>query len=200
MIDAYIGQILPVGFYFNPVKWANCDGTLIAVNQNQALFALLGDMYGGDGRTNFAVPDLRGRVAKGSGTGPGLNPYKEGWRGGTEIVQLDHTQMPLHNHKIAVSGGTVSNLDLKLNIGVGGSSTGRVNAECLLRKETPDAFTKDETSKIELDGAITATGAKISGVSAIASDAGGTNPVGILNPYTAINYIIALEGTFPPRN
>ena len=96
--EPFLGQIQPFGFTFNPRGWANCDGQLLQISQYSALFALLGTTYGGDGRTTFALPDLRGRVAIHTGTGPGLSPRSMGQRSGTEYNYLTVNQLPAHNH------------------------------------------------------------------------------------------------------
>lgn len=85
--DPFIGEIITVGFNFCPRGWASADGQLLAISQNTALFSLLGTMYGGDGRTTFGLPDLRGRVTVNSGWGPGLSEYRQGAKGGSEHVQ-----------------------------------------------------------------------------------------------------------------
>lgn len=96
--DPLLGEIMMVGFNFSPRGWAFCDGQLLAIAENTALFALLGTIYGGDGRTTFGLPDLRGRVPVHAGTGPGLTPRPLGQRAGTEAVTLTGDQVPAHEH------------------------------------------------------------------------------------------------------
>lgn len=98
--DPFLGQILMVGFGFAPRGWAHCDGQLLPISQNQALFSLLGTTYGGDGRTTFALPDLRGRSALHVGRGPGLSDVRWGEKGGAESVMLTSTQIPSHTHAV----------------------------------------------------------------------------------------------------
>jgi len=98
--EPFIGEISMFGGNFAPRNWAFCDGQLLAISQNTALFSLLGTIYGGDGRTTFALPDLRGRVPIHSGNGPGLSNYRVGQKGGTETVTLNVTQIPSHNHTV----------------------------------------------------------------------------------------------------
>src|ERR1700747_753421 len=94
-----------MSFNFPPKGWAFCNGQLLPINQNQALFALLGTTFGGDGRTNFALPDLRGRVPLSAGQGPGLENYNLGQTGGAEQVSLTADQMPPHTHTLNVHTG-----------------------------------------------------------------------------------------------
>ncbi|RSK42376.1 phage tail protein [Hymenobacter perfusus] len=104
-MDAFLGEIRLMGFSYAPKGWLFCQGQLLSVSANQALFSLLGTMYGGDGRTTFALPDLRGRVALGAGQGPGLARYVQGQTGGTENVTLTPDSMPKHEHPF--TGGTI---------------------------------------------------------------------------------------------
>ncbi len=97
-MEPFLGQIQAFGFNFAPRGWAFCNGQLLPIAQNTALFSLLGTIYGGDGRTTFALPDLRGRVSMQFGTGPGLSSYSIGEKGGAEQITLITSQMPSHNH------------------------------------------------------------------------------------------------------
>ena len=98
MTDPYIGQIIMFGGNFAIRNYALCNGQLLAISSNTALFSILGTIYGGDGRTTFALPDLRGRVATHFGQGPGLSNYNIGQRSGQERVTLNTTEIPAHNH------------------------------------------------------------------------------------------------------
>jgi microcystin-dependent protein len=110
-VDVYLGEIRLVAFNFAPHGWAVCDGHLLPINQNQALFALLGTTYGGDGQTTFALPDLRGRVALGAGQPPsGLN-YALGATGGEEGVKLTVGQLPSHGHTARANSGAATTKD-----------------------------------------------------------------------------------------
>jgi microcystin-dependent protein len=109
MSNPFLGEIRLVGFNFAPRGWAMCDGQNLAIAQNDALFALLGTTYGGDGVNTFALPDLRSRVPVHMGQGPGLSSYVLGEQSGTESVALNSLQLPLHAHAVAsVAGGTGS--------------------------------------------------------------------------------------------
>ncbi|HTQ10809.1 MAG TPA: tail fiber protein, partial [Fimbriimonadaceae bacterium] len=101
MADNYIGEIRVVAFNFAPVGWAQCDGQILPISQNTALFSLLGTQYGGNGTSNFALPDFQGRIAVGQGQAPGLSSYVPGQEGGSETVTLTTAEMPSHNHRVA---------------------------------------------------------------------------------------------------
>jgi microcystin-dependent protein len=103
MTDQFVGEIRTFGFNFAPVGWAQCNGQLIPIQQNTALFALIGTFYGGDGRTNFALPNLQGSAAVGQGQGPGLTEYFPGEVNGEPTETLSVIQMPAHDHVIGVS-------------------------------------------------------------------------------------------------
>ncbi|MCW5517436.1 phage tail protein [Muriicola sp. Z0-33] len=100
-MEPFIGQIQAFGFNFAPRGWALCDGSLLAISSNEALFSLLGTIYGGDGRTTFGLPDLRGRAPMHFGTGPGFSTRTIGQRGGSETNVIGVNNMPSHNHAIA---------------------------------------------------------------------------------------------------
>lgn len=103
MPTPFLGQIILVSFNFAPVGWAFCDGQLLPINQNQALFALIGTTFGGDGQTTFALPDLRGRIPISSGQGSGLQNYNLGQAGGEETVSLTENQVGVHSHLVNVN-------------------------------------------------------------------------------------------------
>src|SRR5271170_1181314 len=115
-METYLGTILMVGFNFAPVGWALCNGQLLSIAQNTALFSLLGTTYGGDGRSTFALPNLQSRVPIHQGQGTGLSPYTIGQVGGTENVTLLSAQMPSHNHLIAINNTPGASADPTNNI------------------------------------------------------------------------------------
>lgn len=104
MSEPFIGEIRLLPFNFAPLGWAFCQGQLLSIAQNTALFSLLGTTYGGNGQTNFRLPDLRGRVAVSSGQGPGLSDYQLGETGGEENHTLITNELPTHNHAVACNG------------------------------------------------------------------------------------------------
>ncbi len=159
------------GANFAPRSWAFCDGQLLPIAGNSALFSLLGTVYGGDGRTTFALPDMRGRLPMNFGTGPGLSPRQIGQRGGTEKVTLIANQMPAHKH--AQQGSTDQALTR--------DPAGKVTADA--------EFTMYSDSAPNTAMSTEAIG-----------DAGGDQPHTNLMPFLVVNFIIALQGVFPSRN
>ena len=166
-MDPFIGQVLMFGGNFAPRSWAFCEGQLLAISSHSALFSILGTTYGGDGRTTFALPDLRSRTAISPGNGPGLSSRRLGQKGGTETNHHTIAQMPSHNHVVGVPTSTAA----------GGESEGFLAAA--------DIYAEDSN-------------ATYSGVTV--SSTGSQQPVNNIQPYQAINYIIALQGTYPSRN
>ena len=176
MADPFIGQLLCVGFNFAPSGWAFCNGQLLSINENQALYALLGTTYGGDGQSTFGVPNLQGRAAVGMGAGPGLSNIDLGQIAGTQQITLQVGNLPMHSHPIAASNTATSK-----------APAGLVSAT------TSDSAAGAEVSAYGVaDGKTLAAGA--------CSVAGGGQPVGIMNPYLGLNWIISLSGIFPSRN
>jgi microcystin-dependent protein len=173
MSEPFLGQLMLVPYNFAPRGWAFCQGQILSIAQNTALFSLLGTTFGGNGQTTFALPDLRGRVPNGAGQGPGLSSYDLGQVGGTETTTLTINQMPMHGHPFtAPASNDDSNLDTL--------PQGKVPA----------------TSSTPLYSANinTQMGAGNTGL------AGGSQPFSLLSPYLTLNYCIALEGIFPSRN
>ena len=159
---------------FAPRNWAFCNGQLLSIAQNTALFSILGTTYGGDGRTTFALPDLRGRVPIHPGQGPGLSNYSLGEQAGVESVTLNQNQLPAHTHGVnAVAQG-----------GNQASPVGHLPAV--------------ESTGTSLDYSNSASTGQMS--PAMIANTGGGQPVSVVQPYLCVNYIIALQGIFPSRN
>ncbi len=183
--EPFIGQIAWVAFNFNPRGWANCDGQLLAISQNQALFSLLGTMYGGDGRTTFGLPDMRGRVPIHLGNGPGLTPYSQGQKGGVESVTLQESQIPSHSHGLAVStsqGNRAFGFGNQFGMALFKPESGPRVQGPVIPYRTP------ENPPDELMDPRTI------------ANTGGSQPHTNIQPFNTIRCIIALEGLFPSRN
>lgn len=171
-MDPFVGEIRQFAGNFAPANWALCNGQLIPIQQNTALFSLLGTMYGGDGKTTFALPNLMGRAPMQYGQGPGLTLRDQGEQAGEATVTLLQTEIPMHTH--AAKGGQTAATAQPDNAGWG--STGRSG--------TP-LYTETAPNTQMHPLALNTTG--------------GTQPHNNMQPYTAVNYIIALQGIFPQR-
>jgi microcystin-dependent protein len=179
--EPYIGEIMLFAGNFQVRGYAFCNGQLLSIAQNTALFSLLGTTYGGNGQTTFGLPDLRGRFPMHFGQGPGLSPYNLGERGGTPSVTLNTQQMPVHNHTLNISAAAATS----------NSPAGNVLA-------VPNGLTSGSEENV----AIKAYGAAPNGTANNNSigTAGGSQPFGVMNPYLTLNFQIAVEGIYPPRD
>lgn len=186
-MNPFLAQIVLFAGNFAPRGWAFCDGQLLAISQNSALFSLLGTTYGGDGRTSFALPDLRGRAAVHPGRGPGLSPITLGQRGGQENIQLNITQLPNHAHSAATLQGSIAaNEDDSETNDPAGANFGLVDPDNVKMYNTSSNTTTMASNSVSISGN---TGSE-----------GGNQPFNSRNPYLGINYIIAMQGTYPSRN
>lgn len=167
MSEPFLAEIRMVGFNFAPRGWALCDGQILPINQNQSLYSLLGTTYGGDGRTSFALPDLRGRVPIHKGEGISL-----GQKGGNESIVLTTTQIPAHSHTPNAAGGVANN-----NL-----PSGALLAQATQVYHGPTASTMVQMR----NGTVSITG--------------GSQAHTNQQPYSSVNFVIALQGLFPSRN
>ncbi len=177
MSAPYVGQLLIAGFNFPPVGWAMCQGQLLPISQNAALFSLFGTYFGGDGKSNFALPNLQGAISNGQDQGPGLAQYYIGETAGSPTVTLLVNNLPVHNHNANTLQGRVSE---QLNK--------PTNAMLV---ETPTAnpvyYTPSTTTNVKLSQtALTNTGQNL--------------PHNNMMPYLTLNWLVALAGVFPPRS
>jgi microcystin-dependent protein len=173
--EGFIGEIRMFAGNFAPRSWALCNGQLLPIAQNQALFSILGTTYGGDGRTTFALPDLRGRVPISAGQGPGLTDKRLGQQGGQETVTLNANQMPVHNHSAVINADS----------SVATSDQPRGALPARNAAATPQ-YGENATATLN-----TAT--------VTVNNAGGSQPHENMPPYTTVNYIICTQGIFPSR-
>lgn len=174
MSEPFVGEIRMFAGNFAPRGWAFCDGQLLAVSQNDALFSLLGTIYGGDGRTTFGLPDLRGRLPIHAGSGPGLSPRRLGAKGGAENVTLTVNQLPSHGH----------------NLGANASAGNSTNPSGYFAQDAAG-------SNLYLNGASTQPAALNP---ATIGNVGGSRSHTNLMPFLCLNFIIALFGIYPSRN
>ncbi len=178
MSEPFIGEIKLVGFNFNPRGWANCDGQLLPISQNSALFSLFGTMYGGDGRTTFGLPDLRGRVATHAGTGPGLTLRQQGAKLGAETTTLAVTHLPAHSHP-----ATAHCVEL---VGDTNDAKGKFwSKDAGVQSATYHGGPADATMN---SGAVTT------------ANTGGGQSFNNMQPTLVLRYVVALQGLYPSRS
>jgi microcystin-dependent protein len=185
MAQPYLGQIEAFAFGFAPRGWAICAGQTLPINQYQALFSLLGTTYGGNGISNFLLPDLRSRLAMGQGTGQGLTPRTIGTVGGEENHALLVTETPGHTHLLRVAATPAPS-----------TNTNLVGTTVVLAQGLEQPHT-GSTSPLPLYAADSSPNQPMAGT-AIGSIGG--QPHGNLMPYNTLNFCIALQGIFPSRN
>ena len=180
--EKFLGEIMFVGYNFCPNTTASAEGQLLAISSNTALFSLYGTTFGGDGRTSFGLPDLRGRAPMGLGNGPGLTPRSLGQKGGVEYVTLNVTQMPSHNHLLAVDND-------------GGDKRRPANdylsystlTEGLPPEQVEKMYATAPTPNTYLDtGSLTNTG--------------GGQLHENMQPFTVMRYCVVMQGVFPSRS
>ncbi len=182
-MDPFLGQIVMFGGNFAPRGWALCEGQLLPISQYSALFSILGTIYGGDGRTTFALPDLRSRTPIGSGRGAGLSDRRLGSRSGMENVTLNVTQIPAHTH---LGGVPYTNED--------GNENDPSAANALAKASVVNGRDSEEANIYK------ANPTSVGNWNVNVGNAGGNQSHTNMQPYLTVNYIIALVGVFPSRN
>lgn len=180
-MDPYIGEIQFFGGNFAPASYAFCNGQIMSIAENTALFSLIGTIYGGDGQTTFALPDFRGRMAVGANgsQGPGLAPVELGEMAGTESVTMSLANLPAHAHTLNAAQIAVNGANGDASSPVGGviAAHGTAFAE---------SFGTNQTLASSISGQVALTG--------------NSQPIPVRVPYLGLNFIIAVEGIYPPRN
>ena len=174
MADPFVAEIRLFPFNFAPKGWAFCDGQVLPLSQNTALFSLLGTTYGGNGQSNFALPNLQGRAPMHPGQGPGLSLHDLGESGGSETVTLLASQMPAHTHSLTASPNP-------------GETPGPSNTD-----GSPNSLARS------VGGSVYSDPANLAEMGPLPA-AGGDQPHNNLMPYLTVNFCIALQGVYPPR-
>ncbi len=177
--EPYLGEISMFGGNFTIRGYAPCNGQLLSISQNTALFSILGTTYGGNGRTDFGLPDLRGRCAIGVGQGAGLSSFILGQNGGSQNVTLNINQMPAHSHPVTVTPKGINN-------------TGDT-------ADPTDAFAAN-SGTLDKEYRKTGTQVNMGSASAITVITGGNQPHENMQPFLVVTFLIAIEGIFPQRN
>lgn len=175
MSAPYVGEVRPWACNFAPSGWAFCQGQIMAIQQNTALFSLFGTIYGGNGTSNFGLPDLRGRVPMKFGTSPS-GSYAIGEMAGVEQVQLNAAQMPIHTHTFSGSSSNTTRSKNANGVALGATSNGGAFYGTATSSTTPI------------------------NVGTVSLYSGGNQPHTNIQPYQAINWCVALRGIYPPRN
>ena len=172
-MNPYLGEIRIFAFNFAPRGYAMCNGQLLSIQSNTALFALIGTFYGGNGTTTFALPNLQSRIPIHQGQGQGLSPYNIGQQGGTETVTLSARDMPQHNHMANTVSGSPAGASRPSNAYPGAATSGSVYSTA-----APDSTFNQNFVQMQ----------------------GGNQPHNNIQPYLVLNFCIATQGIFPPRN
>jgi microcystin-dependent protein len=175
MADPFVAEIRVVGFNFAPQGWATCDGQLLPISQNTALFSLLGTMYGGNGVSTFALPNIAGQTVVGVGQGPSLSNYDQGQTGGSETVQLRESEIPAHIHTVVADGSDLAN------------QTAATPSRALARSRPGRRYQTTTGSNL------------VATAPQSVQPAGADVPHNNLPPMLVLNFIIAMQGVFPPR-
>ena len=181
-MDGTIGEIRLFAGNFAPRNWAYCQGQLMPISGNEALFSVVGTSYGGDGRTTFSLPDLRGRVPVGTGSGPGLTYRALGQMTGAETTTLAVTNLPAHNHPVTV------NVSIPASGDEGDSEEPGGNVMAVAEEGTPYQTSPDGSTTMAAPT-----------VTATAGNTGGGTPANNMQPSLGLNYIICLYGVYPSR-
>jgi len=212
-MDPFVGEISYVAFDYAPNGWFQCDGQTLPISQYSALYSLLGTKYGGDGTTNFKLPDMRGKVPVHQGQSPGYSNFTMGQTSGAENVTLTATQLPTHSHPAtavststsAVAPGASATSTLKAANATGDMTTPGSNAIATSSAALTKIYSSTTAPNVNMHaGSIETT---LSGVNVnttttttvTVSNAGGSQPLSIMQPYTTVNCIIAWDGIYPSR-
>lgn len=188
-MDPYLAQIIMWAGNFAPVGWMYCNGALLPISQYNALYALIGTIYGGDGVTTFGLPDLRGRTPVGAGQGLGLSPWIQGQQSGVESKTLITTNLPYHTHPVQLT----TTVPVSADTGTLHAAASSNNSMLAASNQRNNQFTRAAAA-----GSIVALNANTP--AAQTTSVGGSVPFETFQPSLAINFIICVEGIFPLRN
>lgn len=200
-MEPFIGQIMMFGGTFAPKGWAFCEGQILRISDHQALYSILGITYGGDGRTTFALPDLRGRAPIHVGTGLGLTTKTLGEIGGYETTVINVNNMPTHTHNATFTqnSGDVSGVGSIPVNNEDGNADSSDPSSGVFAYANGDMYTSEPANSSN-PGNISVTGNAIVTGNITVSPQGNQQPFNNMQPFIAMNYIIALEGIYPPRS
>lgn len=209
MSEPFIGEIKLVGFNFAPRSFAICAGQTAQISEYSALYALIGTMYGGDGRTTMSLPDLRGRVPVGFGYPPGMNLYLQGREGGVEAAALTLAELPTHIHDTKVESNAATNIITQVLATTDEGDNAAPSSGAYLAKskavggpDQPEKIYKSNPSSgsTHMLGGVESTALTDVDVTVTVKQTGSSAQHSKMQPYLVLNYVIALLGTFPSRN
>jgi microcystin-dependent protein len=195
-MEAYLGTILAFGCDYPPMDWAQCMGQTLQVSQNNALYAVIGNFYGGNPPNNFMLPNLAGRMPIGIGTLPANGPspamqYQAGSKGGNLAISIQTINMPTHTHVFSGAGITLQAAATSTNpLNVPSSTNPFLGASPTTGQTQASIWSSSMTNPVNVGG-LSGTGTN--------SAAGGSQPMSVQNPYLALNFCIAVSGLFPSR-
>jgi microcystin-dependent protein len=199
-MEGYIGEVRNFAGTFAPMGWSFCQGQQMSIANYQALYALIGTTYGGDGVTVFNLPDLRGRVAVGTGQGPGMSNVNLGTLAGVENAALTVNNLPAHNHVVGATNPTfatsVNSAEAILNAPAAGMSIASAGYIPPSGSFVQNLGFNNATPAVALNSGTVDTSSITANISAV----GGSIPHNNMQPYLAVNFIICIEGIFPSRN
>ena len=211
-MDGYLGMIMLWPMAWAPRNWAICDGSMLSISDFQALYSLLGTNFGGDGRVSFGLPDLRGRVPVGMGTGPGLATRFLGQMGGYEqnIVSLTINEMPAHTHDLSGASAVIPTTNVDIDIQVSTDEGERIEPQnndylgktSKVSGKEVKLYREDATNSVNLSGGSVQIPQHTAQVSGTVGEAGHGNQLNLttMQPYLGMNYIICVVGTYPSRS
>ncbi|WP_440055532.1 phage tail protein [Pseudoalteromonas sp. T1lg65] len=200
--EPFIGSMMPFGGTFTIERWAMCLGQLQAISENTALFSLLGSIYGGDARTSFGIPDLRGRSPVGQGLMPGGLEYRQGFKMGRERTTLQISQMPEHNHAAAFEPNPSPEVTGRMEVATNTASITEPSSETYLASNASAAFAKPgfaALNLVDIQGLVIEGGGSTGGTVKV-GQTGGNLPVDLTSPILPVNWLMALMGVYPSRS
>jgi microcystin-dependent protein len=208
-MDSFLASIILFGGNFEPRGWTYCQGQLLSISQNTALFSLLGTTYGGDGRTTFGIPDLKGRVPLGTGRGNGLTVYPLGSQGGQENVRLEKNNLAEHNHSATFTGSAEAPVGVDIQVSTEAATQQTPTANGFIAESAPvrGSLVSTKNFRTSADGlgtsvalgGVSVNGGGITGGTVTVEYTGMNTPVSIVQPILAMNYILCVNGLYPSR-
>jgi microcystin-dependent protein len=205
----FLASIILFGGSFAPRSWTYCQGQVLSITQNTALFALLGNTYGGDGRSTFGIPDLRGRVPLGTGRGNGLTEFQLGRQVGKDSVVLLTENMATHHHLATFTGSAVAPVGVDIQVSTEAATQQTPTANGFIAESAPVKGSTVSTKNFRTSadglgtsvalGGVSVNGGGITGGTVTVENTGGDTPISLIQPSLAMNYILCVEGSFPSR-